>query len=140
MRGGFVEYNAFRSIRSAIIDGIPLVLSSGNASTSYYFWLDVTCDAHCHVVALKLTGLHHSGTLSVDVAHLPFLSNLSLADNKFSDPIPPPLSSLSALRFLNLSNNGFNQTFPPELSRVQRLEVLDLYNNNMTDPLPMAVA
>ncbi|KAG2380258.1 uncharacterized protein HKW66_Vig0170370 [Vigna angularis] len=95
---------------------------------------------HCHVVALNLTGLHLSKTLSADIAHLPFLSNLSLADNKFSDPIPPPLSSLSALRFLNLSNNCFNQTFLPELSRLQTLEVLNLYNNNMTDPLPMAVA
>ncbi|KOM32554.1 hypothetical protein LR48_Vigan01g211000 [Vigna angularis] len=49
-------------------------------------------------------------TLSANVAHLSFLSNLSLADNKFSSPIPSPLSSLSALRFLNLSSNGFNQT------------------------------
>ncbi|BAT74584.1 hypothetical protein VIGAN_01228600 [Vigna angularis var. angularis] len=55
-------------------------------------------------------GLHLFGTLSVDIAHLSFLSNLSLADNIFFSPIPPPLSSLSALRFLNLSNNGFNQT------------------------------
>ncbi|QCD87873.1 hypothetical protein DEO72_LG3g2414 [Vigna unguiculata] len=44
--------------------------------------------------------------LSADIAHLPFLSNLSLANNKFSGPIPPALSSLSALRLLNLSNNG----------------------------------
>ncbi|WVZ09650.1 hypothetical protein V8G54_014180 [Vigna mungo] len=134
------EYNALSSIRSAITDATPPVLSSWNASTSYCSWLGVTCDAHRHVVALNLTGLHLSGTLSPDVAHLPFLSNLSLADNKFSGPIPPALSSLSALRLLNLSNNGFNQTFPPELSRLQSLQVLDLYNNNMTGALPLAVA
>ncbi|KOM31876.1 hypothetical protein LR48_Vigan01g143200 [Vigna angularis] len=78
--------------------------------------------------------------LSADVAHLPFLSSLSLTDNKFSGPILSPLSSLSALHFLNLSNNGFNQTFPPKLSYLQRLEVLDLYNNNITIPLPLVIA
>ncbi|KAG2375874.1 Leucine-rich repeat receptor-like serine/threonine-protein [Vigna angularis] len=148
----FSEYNALRSIRSAITDAIPPVLSSWNASTSYCSWLGVTCDAHRHVVALNLTGLHLSGTLSADIAHLTFLSNLSLAENKFSGPIPPALSSLSALRLLNLSNNGFNQTFPSELSRLQTLElhgaipefigdlpsleVVQLWENNFTGSIP----
>ncbi|QCD94948.1 LRR receptor-like serine/threonine-protein kinase EFR [Vigna unguiculata] len=137
----FSDYNALISIRSAITDdATPPVLSSWNASTSHCSWFSVTCDAHRHVVALNLTGLNLSGTLSADIAHLSFLSNLSLVDNKFSGPIPLALSSLSALRLLKLSNNGFNQTFPPELSRLHSLEVLDLYNNNMTNTLPLAVA
>ncbi|CAJ1929094.1 unnamed protein product [Sphenostylis stenocarpa] len=133
------EYRALLSLRAAITDATPPVLSSWNASTSYCSWHGVTCDAHRHVIALNLTGLDLSGTLPADVAHLPFLSNVSLAANKFSGPIPMALSSLSGLRFLNLSNNVFNQTFPPELSRLQSLEVLDLYNNNMTGALPLAV-
>ncbi|KAL6205974.1 hypothetical protein ACLB2K_023225 [Fragaria x ananassa] len=54
------------------------------------------------------------------------LSNLTLAENNLSGPIPPEISALSALRLLNLSNNVFNRTFPPELSNLTNLRVLEI--------------
>ncbi|KAF7809976.1 leucine-rich repeat receptor-like serine/threonine-protein kinase BAM1 [Senna tora] len=135
------EYRALLSLKSAISvsDDPPSPLSSWNASTSHCTWYGVTCDSHRHVIALNLTDLNLSGTLSNDIAHLPFLSNLSVAVNQFSGPIPPGISFVSGLRFLNLSNNVFNGTFPAELSQLKNLQVLDLYNNNMTGDLPLVV-
>ncbi|KAF1874691.1 hypothetical protein Lal_00007305 [Lupinus albus] len=133
------EYRALLSLKSSFIDTTPSVLSSWNTTTDHCSFSGITCDHRRHVISINLTGFTLSGTLSGDIAHLPFLSNISLADNKFSGPIPPQLSSLFDLRFLNLSNNGFNGTFPSELSVLDNLEVLDLYNNNMTGELPLAV-
>ncbi|XP_061371615.1 leucine-rich repeat receptor-like serine/threonine-protein kinase BAM1 [Gastrolobium bilobum] len=133
------EHSVLLSLREAITEATPSVLPSWNASTTYCFWYGVTCNARRHVIAIDLTGLDLSGTISGDVAHLPFLSNLSLAANNFSGPIPPSLSAISGLRFLNLSNNGFNGTFPYELSQLKNLQVLDLYNNNLTGVLPLTV-
>ncbi|OIV92823.1 hypothetical protein TanjilG_00957 [Lupinus angustifolius] len=133
------EYRALLSLKSSFIDNTPSLLSSWNTTTDHCSFSGVTCDNRRHVISINLTGFSISGTLSGDFAHLPFLSNISLADNKLSGPIPPQLSSLFGLRFLNLSNNGFNGTFPYELSVLKNLEVLDLYNNNMTGELPLAV-
>ncbi|KAL6219558.1 hypothetical protein ACLB2K_007317 [Fragaria x ananassa] len=72
-----------------------------------------------------------------DITILVYISNLTLAENNLSCPIPP---DISALRLLNLSNNVFNRTFPPELSNLTNLHVLDLYNNNLTGVLPVSVA
>ncbi|CAL0331211.1 unnamed protein product [Lupinus luteus] len=99
----------------------------------------ITCDSsNHHVTALNLTSLSLSGTLTT--LHLPFLSTLSLSDNKFSGPVPPSLSSLTFLIHLNLSNNNFNSSFPSELSNLKNLQVLDFYNNNMTGPLPVSLS
>ncbi|KAI4327288.1 hypothetical protein L6164_019767 [Bauhinia variegata] len=133
------EYRALLSLKAAITDDPQSALSTWNASTSHCTWSGVTCDSRRHVIALNLTGLALSGLLSNDIAHLPLLSNLSVADNQFSGPIPPEISTITGLRFLNISNNVFNGTFPSELSQLKNLQVLDLYNNNMTGDLPLAV-
>ncbi|XP_061351644.1 leucine-rich repeat receptor-like serine/threonine-protein kinase BAM1 [Gastrolobium bilobum] len=140
--GRISEYRALLSFKASSISNDPTnALSTWNSSTttSHCSWFGVTCDSRRHVISLNLTSLSLHGTLSDVLSYLPLLSNLSLADNKFSGPIPPAVSSLSGLRYLNLSNNGFNGTFPSELSRLTNLEVLDLYNNNMTGVLPLAV-
>jgi hypothetical protein len=91
------------------------------------------------VTALDLSEFNLTGALSLDLSHLRFLTNLSVAANQFSGPILGELSSLSALQFLNLSNNIFNGTFPSTLARLKNLQVLDLYNNNMSGELPLTV-
>ncbi|KAI4315122.1 hypothetical protein L6164_027966 [Bauhinia variegata] len=134
------EYRALLSLKAAITDDPQSALSTWNTSTSHCTWTGVACDSRRHVTALNLTGLNLDGILSNDIARLPLLSNLSIADNQFSGPIPPEISTITALRFLNLSNNVFNGTFPSELSQLKNLQVLDLYNNNLTGDLPLAVA
>jgi hypothetical protein len=74
-----------------------------------------------HVTALDLSRFNLSGALSLNLGHLHFLPNLSVAANQLSRPILDELSSLSILRFLNLSNNIFNETFPSKLSLLKDL-------------------
>ncbi|OIV94036.1 hypothetical protein TanjilG_14283 [Lupinus angustifolius] len=130
------EYHSLLSFKSTSITSDPThFLSSWTSNTPYYTWPSITCDSsNHHVTAVNLTSLSLSGTL-----HLPFLSTLSLADNKFSGPVPPSLSSLTFLIHLNLSNNNFNSTFPSQLSNLENLQVLDFYNNNMSGPLPVSI-
>ncbi|KAL6199046.1 hypothetical protein ACLB2K_028833 [Fragaria x ananassa] len=130
-------YRALLSLKSSL-DDPDSRLSPWTPNTSHCTWAGVTCDSHNHVTSLDLSGLNLSGYLSP--AFLVYLSNLTLAENNLSGPIPPEISALSALRLLNLSNNVFNRTFPPELSNLTNLRVLDLYNNNLTDVLPVSVA
>ncbi|KAL1370976.1 hypothetical protein HN51_001195 [Arachis hypogaea] len=138
------ERRALLSFKAASITSDPTSALSSWSPTSpsdHCTWRGVSCDHHLrHVTSLNLSSLSLSGTLSGDhLSLLPFLTNLSLSDNKFSGPIPSSLSSLTNLRFLNLSNNIFNGTFPNELSILHTVEVLDLYNNNLTGLLPLAV-
>ncbi|CAJ2635219.1 unnamed protein product [Trifolium pratense] len=134
------EYHTLLSFKSSSITNDPTnILSSWNPKTTHCSWHGITCGQHRHVIAINLSSLTLTGTLSDDISNLPFLTNLSLADNKFSGPIPSSFSSLTSLRYLNLSNNVFNGTFPSQLSNLFNLQVLDLYNNNMTGTLPLSV-
>ncbi|XP_045829331.1 leucine-rich repeat receptor-like serine/threonine-protein kinase BAM1 [Trifolium pratense] len=134
------EYHTLLSFKSSSITNDPTnILSSWNPKTTHCSWHGITCGQHRHVIAINLSSLTLTGTLSDDISNLPFLTNLSLADNKFSGPIPSSFSSLASLRYLNLSNNVFNGTFPSQLSNLFNLQVLDLYNNNMTGTLPLSV-
>ncbi|WJX89397.1 non-specific serine/threonine protein kinase [Trifolium repens] len=134
------EYHTLLSFKSSSITNDPTnILSSWNPKTPYCSWHGITCGQHRHVISINLSSLTLTGTLSDDISNLPFLTNLSLADNKFSGPIPSSFSSLISLRYLNLSNNVFNGTFPSQLSNLFNLQVLDLYNNNMTGTLPLSV-
>ncbi|KAL6129309.1 hypothetical protein ACLB2K_072661 [Fragaria x ananassa] len=101
-------YRALLSLKSSL-DDPDSRLSSWTPNTSHCTWAGVTCDSHNHVTSLDLSGLNLSGYLSPDIAFLVYLSNLTLAENNLSCPIPP---EISALRLLNLSNNVFNSTFP----------------------------
>ncbi|KAJ6795163.1 receptor-like protein kinase precursor [Iris pallida] len=130
------------------------------------FTCGLRCDAadssgYSRVTDLSLDQAGYSGPLSSSVWSLPFLQTLSLADNRFSGPIPspPPPALPSALRSVTLSRNSFSgeiPVFPPapslqelsldgnllsgtiagkfdELVALQRLE---LQRNNITGALP----
>ncbi|XP_024984302.1 leucine-rich repeat receptor-like serine/threonine-protein kinase BAM1 [Cynara cardunculus var. scolymus] len=134
------EYRALLSLKTAITDDPQSSLSSWDISTSHCTWSGVTCDSKRHVIALNISGLNLTGTLSSDIGNLPNLVNFTVAANNIAGPIPPEISLISGLRFLNLSNNIFNETFPPELADLKFLQVLDLYNNNLTGDLPVGVS
>ncbi|KAF5463201.1 hypothetical protein F2P56_019134 [Juglans regia] len=142
LSGGYLlsEYRALLSIKSSITDDPQSALSTWNTSTSHCTWSGITCHpSRRRVTILDLSDLRLSGTLSPDLAHLRFLSNLCVASNQLSGAIPAELSSLSALRVLNLSDNRFNGRFPSQLSLLKNLQVLDLYDNDLTGDLPLAV-
>ncbi|PKI40935.1 hypothetical protein CRG98_038672, partial [Punica granatum] len=117
--GHIPELRGLLSIKSSLVlDPVSEQppLAGWNSSVSHCLWSGVTCSPRTgHVTALDLSGLN------------------------ISCPIPPQISSLSALRYLNLSNNLFNESFPAQLAVLKILQVLDLYNNNMSGPLPLVV-
>ncbi|XP_075475655.1 uncharacterized protein LOC142508671 [Primulina tabacum] len=128
---------ALLSIKGAITEDPHSSLASWNPDTSHCTWRGVTCDATGgHVIALDISGLSLTGTLSPNVGHLRLLLNLSAADNYLSGPVPLQISEITNLRNLNLSNNVFNLSFPPGLYGLKNLQVLDLYNNNLTGDFP----
>ncbi|GMI68741.1 BARELY ANY MERISTEM 1 [Hibiscus trionum] len=134
------ESQALLTVKSSITDDPQSYLSNWNETTPLCSFTGVTCDSVSrHVLAIDLSYLNLSGTLSPSFSHLRFLQNFSAAANQLSGPIPTDLAALSALRYLNLSNNVFNGSFPAQLSQLKSLEVLDLYNNNMTGDLPISV-
>ncbi|KAL6185618.1 hypothetical protein ACLB2K_041748 [Fragaria x ananassa] len=85
---------ALFSLKSSL-DDPDSRLSSWTPNTSHCTWAGVTCDSHNHVTSLDLSGLNLSGYLSPDIAFLVYLSNLTLAENNFSGPIPPEISASS---------------------------------------------
>ncbi|KAG6645795.1 hypothetical protein I3843_08G141600 [Carya illinoinensis] len=142
LSGGYIlpEYRALLSVKSSITHDPFSALSTWNASTSHCNWKGITCHPSSRrVIALDLSNLLLSGTLSSDLSNLRFLSELSVAGNDLSGAIPAELSSLSALRVLDLSYNRFNGTFPSQLSLLKNLQVLDLSGNYMIGDLPLAV-
>ncbi|XP_008440463.2 leucine-rich repeat receptor-like serine/threonine-protein kinase BAM1 [Cucumis melo] len=135
------ESQALLSLKSSISDDPHSSLSSWNpaAVATHCSWLGVTCDSHRHVVALDLSSLDLTATLSPHIASLRFLTNVSFGLNKFSGGIPPEIASLSSLQLLNLSSNVLNGSIPSEFSRLKNLQVLDVYNNNLTGEFPRVV-
>ncbi|KAL6134164.1 hypothetical protein ACLB2K_066397 [Fragaria x ananassa] len=82
-------YRALLSVKSSL-DDPDSRLSSWTPNTSHCTWAGVTCDSHNHVTSLDLSGLN----LSPDIAFLVYLSNLTIAENNLSGPIPPEISGL----------------------------------------------
>ncbi|KAL6128981.1 hypothetical protein ACLB2K_072334 [Fragaria x ananassa] len=124
-------YRALLSLKSSL-DDPDSRLSSWTPNTSHCTWAGVTCNSHNHVTSLDLSGLNLSGYLSP--AFLVYLSNLTLAENNLSGPIPPEISSLSALRLLNLSNNVFNRTARSRRSSPTSLTSVFLTSTTTTSP------
>ncbi|OWM85808.1 hypothetical protein CDL15_Pgr012058 [Punica granatum] len=117
--GHLPELRGLLSIKSSLVfDPVSEQPPLGwwNSSVSHCLWSGVTCSPRTgHVTALDLSGLN------------------------ISCPVPPQISSLTALSYLNLSDNFFNESFPAQLAVLKNLQVLDLYNNNMSGPLPFIV-
>ncbi|KAG6671335.1 hypothetical protein I3843_Q000600 [Carya illinoinensis] len=138
LSGGYLllEYRALLSVKSSINDP-QSALSTWNASTSHCNWTGITCHPSSRrVTVLDISNLQLSGTLSSDLAHLRFLSELSVALNQFSGAIPAELSSLSALRVLDLSSNSFHGAIPEFICDMPELEELQLGENNFTGIIP----
>ncbi|XVE66033.1 hypothetical protein DITRI_Ditri08aG0049000 [Diplodiscus trichospermus] len=102
-----------------------------------YTWTGVTCSEgeRIRVIALNLTSMGLSGSLSPSIANLTALSGIWLGNNNFSGIIPD-LSSLKLLEILHLEDNQLNGRIPSSLGDIGRLRELFLQNNNLTGRIP----
>ncbi|KAG9129394.1 hypothetical protein Leryth_024228 [Lithospermum erythrorhizon] len=132
------ENKALLSVKGYMTYTPESPLRTWNSSSRHCSWYGISCEDG-HVSSLDISNLNLTGTLSPDIASLPFLTTLNLASNSFYGPIPPQIGLLANLRTLNLSNNFFNSSLPDELSSLEYLHVLDVYNNNMSGLLNVEI-
>ena len=64
------------------------------------------------------------------------VTELSLARNNLTGPIPPELSGLDKLRFVDLQHNALSGSIAPELGDLTDLERLHLGENELAGPIP----
>ncbi|XP_061999344.1 receptor-like protein EIX2 [Rosa rugosa] len=70
----------------------------------------------------------------------PNVTQLSLANNKFSGPIPLNIGhEMSELVFLDLSRNYFSGIIPRDWTGLQDLKVIDFSNNNLSGEIPSSM-
>lgn len=105
-----------------------------------YSWTGVTCSegTRIRVIALNLTSMGLSGSLSPSIANLTALSNILLGNNSLSGPIPD-LSPLKALAILHLEKNQLRGTIPPSLGNMDTLRELFLQENKLTGQVPSSL-
>ncbi|XP_022982253.1 uncharacterized protein At4g06744-like [Cucurbita maxima] len=76
-----------------------------------------------------------AGTISTNIAKLPYLYELDVSNNRLSGPFPTAVVGLNSLTFLDLRFNFFTGSVPPRLF-VQDLDFLLINNNNLMQNLP----
>ncbi|PQP96025.1 putative LRR receptor-like serine/threonine-protein kinase [Prunus yedoensis var. nudiflora] len=100
-------------------------------------WTGVVCNKLGNrVVALHLSGLGLTGSITPHIGNLSFLRSLQLQNNKLTGNIPSQILHLFRLTSLNLSSNTIQGPLPSNLTQLTALQTLDLASNNITGTLP----
>ncbi|KAF6171035.1 hypothetical protein GIB67_014615 [Kingdonia uniflora] len=104
---------------------------------SPYTWDWVACnsDPRPRVTALYLNGLGLSGTLP-DLSSMDALQKIYLQNNNFTDEVPEFLGSFPKLTELNLANNKFSGTIPVSVSQRKDLKLNISGNPGIADTSP----
>ncbi|KAK0581347.1 hypothetical protein LWI29_012703 [Acer saccharum] len=76
-----------------------------------------------------------SGTITDNLAKLPYLYELDISNNDISGSFPIPILDMKDLSFLDLRFNSFSGLIPPEIF-MKDLQVIFLNNNNFMQPIP----
>ncbi|KAI5018495.1 hypothetical protein ZWY2020_043383 [Hordeum vulgare] len=103
-----------------------------------YAWTGVTCleGKNIRVISLNFSSMGISGSLSPDIGNLTALTDIFLANNSLSGPIPD-LTKLGKLQRLHLNDNKLNGTIPQTLGTIQPLRELFLQNNELGGAVPL---
>lgn len=80
-----------------------------------------------------------SGTLSANIANLPYLYEIDISNNQFSGPFPAAVLGMNGLTFLDIRFNSFAGSVPAEIF-TQNLEILFINNNNFMQILADNIA
>ncbi|KAJ6845038.1 receptor protein kinase TMK1-like [Iris pallida] len=75
-------------------------------------WLGITCDDGGNVTVVNFEKLGLNGTVPTELASIPSLQRVLLADNNLTGTIPEALSGLGSLKELDLSNNALYGKVP----------------------------
>ncbi|MFS7938838.1 putative leucine-rich repeat-containing, plant-type, leucine-rich repeat domain superfamily [Helianthus anomalus] len=76
-----------------------------------------------------------SGTISPNIAKLPYLYEIDLSNNLFTGSFPIAILGMRTLSFLDIRFNSFTGSIPPQLFTKQDLDILFLNNNDFIQQL-----
>lgn len=76
-----------------------------------------------------------AGTISSNIAKLPYLYELDISNNKYSGPFPAAVLGMNNLEFLDIRFNYFTGSVPPQIYS-QNLDFLFINNNDFMIKLP----
>ena len=91
------------------------------------------------VAAILLPRKGISGDIPPELSRLTHLTQLNLAGNDFTGPIPSQLSLLTKLEVLYLYRNELSGPIPVEFSRLINLKRLKLGTNRLTGQIPSQI-
>lgn len=102
-----------------------------------YTWTGITCSdgPRFRVIALNLTSMGLSGSLSPNIANLTALTDIWLGNNSLSGSLPD-FSPLKKLEIVHLEDNQFSGEIPTSLGNIDSLRELFLQGNNLTGQVP----
>ncbi|XP_058214627.1 receptor-like protein 7 [Rhododendron vialii] len=107
-----------------------LYLDGVNISANGHEWGQAISSSLPNLRVLSLSGCLLSGPIDSSLQNLQYLSEINLAQNNFSSPVPDFLGNFPNLAVLILSGSELHGTFPNNIfQRVQTLETLDLSGN-----------
>ncbi|KAI8557068.1 hypothetical protein RHMOL_Rhmol05G0305700 [Rhododendron molle] len=107
-----------------------LYLDGVNISANGHEWGQAISSSLPNLRVLSLRGCLLSGPIDSSLQNLQYLSEINLAQNNFSSPVPDFLANFPNLTVLILSGSELHGTFPNNIfQRVQTLETLDLSGN-----------
>ncbi|KAL8512489.1 hypothetical protein ACS0TY_018820 [Phlomoides rotata] len=118
-----------------------IIAQNWTHSSSVCNWIGVTCGSRHHrVVALNISNMGLSGTVSPELGNLSFLVSLDLGYNLFRGILPQELSLLHRLKFISIRNNNFEGEIPSWFGHLPNLEYMSLRNNTFSGFIPNSLS
>jgi hypothetical protein len=108
-------------------------------------WQGVFCDCtsstqnRCTVVKISLAGYNLRGTIPTSFGAFTDLVQLTLEDNRITDPFPDSFQHLQNLSLLDMGSNRFTK-FPDAVSLCTSLTYLDFSHNSLSNTLPSSIS
>ncbi|PSS19433.1 Receptor kinase-like protein Xa21, processed [Actinidia chinensis var. chinensis] len=121
-------------------DPSGVLAKNWSTTASVCHWIGVSCGVlQQRVIALNLSHMGLTGTLSPHLGNLSFLALLGLSFNHFHGQIPEDLGSLHQLEGIYLGYNNFSGDVPSWIGNFSNLKLLDLKYNQLTGSIPYAI-
>ncbi|KAM7485565.1 hypothetical protein LguiA_001574 [Lonicera macranthoides] len=119
---------------------LPLDWNGDPCLPRQYSWTGVTCSngSRIRVIALNLTNMGLTGSLSPRIARMSALTDIWLGNNNLTGSLPD-LSPLKRLETLHLEDNHLSGEIPSSLGSIDSLRELFLQGNNMTGQVPSSL-
>jgi kinase len=117
----------------------PALDSWSSASSDYCSWDGITC-TNSVVTEINLANQNISLPIPDSICLLKNLSHIDLSYNDILSPFPQLLYNCSSLKYLDISQNYFVGTLPTDIDKFpSSLTYLDVSGNNFTGDIPASI-